>query len=204
MRGKGSLILLLFVLSALPAAADPILSINPTPRTVNQGDTFSFDIFIQDAIDLYGFQFDLAFNPTLFSAISVTEGSFLDAAGTGLFLPGDIDNLLGTVSFVANSLLGPVPGVTGNGVLATMNFMALAAGTSPFSFANVLLLDSTLAESLYTTQSGSVTANGTTARVPEPSTLLFVGTGLALATLKRRRRAAVVRAELTGPQDLTA
>lgn len=196
MRGKVSLLLLLFVLSALPATADPILLIDPSPRTVNQGDTFSFDIFIQDAIDLYGFQFDLTFDPTLFSAISVAEGAFLDAAGTGLFLPGDIDNLIGTVSFVANSLLGPTSGVTGSGVLATMNFTALGVGTSPFSFANVLLLDSTLTESLYTTVSGSVTADVPTASVPEPSTLLFVGIGLAFAALRRRRGAAVVRANV--------
>ena len=197
MRRRMSLLLLLFVLTALPVSADPILLIDPTPRNVNQGDTFSIDIFIRDAVDLFAFQFDLAFDSAFLSAISITEGTFLDPlaglGGSTFFIPGAIDNLLGTVSFTTNSLLGLGPGVSGSGVLATMNFLSLAAGTIPINFSNVILLDSALSDLVgTTTENGSVIATGTTARVSEPSTLLFVGTGLALSTLRRRRSSATL------------
>src|SRR5438552_3229417 len=60
-------------------------------------------------LDVYAFQFDLAYNPSVIQLADVVEGPFLPMGGTTFFLPGTIDNTAGTVTSVADTLVGPVP-----------------------------------------------------------------------------------------------
>jgi general secretion pathway protein D len=144
--------------------------------TVAPNDSFFLDVDIKNVTDLFGFQFDLLFNPALLMANETVEGSFFGSTGNSFFIPGTIDNGLGSIEFTADSLLGAVDGVSGDGTLARINFTSLALGTSAIDFANVFLLDSTLTEISATTESGSVTT--TTTSVPEPASVLLLGIGL--------------------------
>jgi hypothetical protein len=74
------------------AQAQPVISAPFV--TVGVGNTFTIPIRITGATDLSSWQFDLAFDPTLVRANSVTEGPFLSSSGTQstLFVPGFIDN----------------------------------------------------------------------------------------------------------------
>lgn len=141
----------------------------PSPAV---GDTFTVEFKVADITDLYAFQFDLSFDPTLLSAVSVSEGSFLLSGGMTFFVCGTIDNVGGTVAATADTLIGAIQGVTGNGLLAVFQFTALAPGTTELSFANPILVDSSLnditASAVF--QNGSVTINDGSA-VPEPRTL---------------------------------
>jgi len=66
-------------------------------------------------------------------------------------------------------LTGPVPGVSGDGVLVTLEFKSLAAVTSSsMHLADVVLLDSSV------TQISSQTDDGTVAVVPEFTSFLAV------------------------------
>jgi hypothetical protein len=76
--------------------------------------------------------------------IEITEGSFLPGGGTTFFIPGIIDNVGGGVCAAADSLIGAISGVTGDGTLAEFQLTTLAAGTSALSLANSILLDSSL------------------------------------------------------------
>src|SRR5271165_813903 len=92
---------------ASPAFADgiPTLSISPASSTVSNGSTFSMDVNISDVTDLSAFQFDLSFDPSILQATgTITEGNFFLSGGG--FVPGTIDNSLGTITFNANTLLG--------------------------------------------------------------------------------------------------
>jgi general secretion pathway protein D len=154
------------------------IGIVPSTTTVLPGASFTLDVDITDISDLYAFQFDVGFAPDILSATAVTDGAFLD---TGFF-PGFIDNTAGTISFAADSLAGPVPGVSGSGTLATIEFLALAQGMSPVTLSNVILLNSTLADIPVTTASGSVSVI-----IPEPSSALLLTVGLlAIGTRVRR------------------
>lgn len=109
--------------------------------------------------DLYAFQFDLGYDSTLLFATGITEGPFLPNGGATFYLPGSIDNSNGTISFTADTLLGPVSGVTGTGVLATATFQAIGLGSaqvSIFNNADFLLLDSTGASIGATLGAGTV------------------------------------------------
>jgi general secretion pathway protein D len=149
----------------------------------------SLDIDIADVADLYAWQFDLTFNPAVLAAVSITEGAFLVGGGSTFFLEGTIDNTSGSIAATTDTLIGAISGVTGGGTLATVVFQALASGTSPVTLANVILLDSGLADI-----TGSSTIDGTVnvgaSAIPEPATWLMLATGLAgLLGYGRMRRA---------------
>lgn len=172
-----------------PIEAAPILSVQPAAATVDVGQVFSLDIVVTGAVDLYAFQFDLGFNPTVIAGTSVSEGPFLATGGPTFFIAGSIDNAGGLISFTASTLLSAVPGVIGSGILATIQFSGLAPGVSPVNLFGVTLLDSTFAGIDVTNVGGTVTAVSAAASVPEPATLaLLAGGMLALGRRMRYRR----------------
>jgi len=125
-------------------------------------------------VDLYAFQFDLIFNPSVLEAVSVTEGSFLRHQGPTVFVPGTISNSAGRISLTAGSLIGPIAGASGDGPLAGITFTALANGTSNIRIGNPVLLDSTLAPVTASLEAGVVQVG-----IPEPSTFYILWGGLA-------------------------
>ena len=160
------------VFGAVHARADSVVSIQPSVSNPGVGETFDLLVDISSVSDLYAFQFDISFNPAILSGTSVTEGAFLPAGGATFFIPGSIDNIGGSISFTADILLTAVSGVSGSGTLADLQFQALTAGTSPVNLSNIILLDSNLSDIPFNTSNGSVSS------VPEPSTILLLGSGL--------------------------
>src|SRR5207302_706626 len=137
-----------------PTLAAPItLSVLPSLQAVSVGDTFSVGVAIGNVADLFDYQFDLTFDPTILRADSVSDGGFLTSAGgtsvfTFLGFPTPdvlaLDNTTGLVTAL-DSLLGPAPptgGASGNGFLANIVFTALVVGGSDVGLANIILEDS--------------------------------------------------------------
>jgi hypothetical protein len=159
--------------------------------SVNLGNIFSIPVSISNVSDLYAFQFDLSFDPAVLELLGITEGAFLPTAGATSFSPGAIDNLAGTATFTADSVVGPVPGASGSGDLAWFEFKAIGFVSSNLTLSNVILLDSSLTDIAFTTQDGKVDVLSEV--VPEPATLPLVGAAFCtvLAILFRRRRAVI-------------
>lgn len=114
----------------------------------------------------------------------MSEGAFLGTAGATFGDVGVIDNAAGTISFVFGTLLGPEPGASGSGILASISFEALGAGSSALVFSDLLFLDSSGLDIAVEIVGATVQA------VPEPATFLLFGAGLVAVGAMRRKVAA--------------
>lgn len=171
-----TLLVLCGLLQPQPASADSILSVS-APSSVSLGQTFAVTVDITGAADLYAYQFDFAFDPSILSVSNLSEGSFLQNAGATLFVPGSIDNVAGTVSNTADTLQTAISGANGSGILVTFDFTAIGTGSSAVTLSNLFLLDSNLSSLTGTTQGGSISVGGNTT-VPEPSSVALLLIGL--------------------------
>lgn len=179
---------------SLASAQTADISVDPTTQTTATGTVVTVDVDISSVNDLYGYQFDLTFNPTILQAVSSTEGTFLPSGGATFFIPGTNDNVGGTVSATADTLLAATPGVSGGGELAVFTFDAIGAGTSTIGIQNEILLDSNINVIPDTTTAGTVTvmSGTTTTTAPEidpASALSAVTLLLGGVTVLRRRLA---------------
>jgi hypothetical protein len=175
---------LLLGVVATQASAVPTLSLSASPSPAVLGSPVSVNVVIGDITNLYAYQFSLAFNPALLQATAVTEGAFLATGGTTFFDGGTINNAAGTISFSFDSLIGALPGVNGGGVLASIAFNTVGAGTSALTFSDVLVLNAGLDEISMSIVNGSLQVNA----VPEPAALMLFGAGLAGLAIARRRQ----------------
>ena len=118
-------------------------SVSPVSQTVAPEQTFTVDILVERASFIAGAQFDLSFDPSLVTAISVDEGNLFNAGGCAtFFLPGTIDNVAGTITEVVCVIIEPGWMVSGTGTLATITFTAgTTEGTSPLDLNNVIVGD---------------------------------------------------------------
>ena len=103
---------------------------------INSGDTFTLDIYAENVTDLTGWQFDIAFDPTLLEAIEIRKGYFLEAAdGTTSFQKGIIDNQSGEITGLSETVLNE-NSVSGTGMLLSVTFAAKAGGETQLTLRN--------------------------------------------------------------------
>ena len=99
-------------------------------------DTFTFDVRAENVSDLAGWQFDIAFDPTVFEALDVSEGDFLKADGrTTFFQSGRIENPSGKISGLRAARLTD-GGVSGSGSLLQIGFEAKSGGETEITLQN--------------------------------------------------------------------
>ncbi len=102
------------------------------------GDNFTFDIRAENVSDLAGWQFDIAFDPTVLEAIEVSEGDFLTTNGGSTFLQGGrIDNTAGTITGLNAALLSD-SGASGSGSILQVKFKPKSEGETTLVLQNFL------------------------------------------------------------------
>ena len=110
-------------------------TVSPTP--VHLGDTFTFNIHVENISDLAGWQFDVVFDPTALEAVDVSEGDFLKMDGSSTFFQGGtIDNATGKIGGLSAARFS-TQGASGTGVLLQVTFKAKAAGETELTLPNL-------------------------------------------------------------------
>lgn len=190
---KITIVPLMFV-AAFTIQADSVTATS-SRSMYNVNDPVSVNVSVSNVTDLFAFEFDLIFDPSVLSAQSVTEGGYFLSNGVS-FSPGTIDNTAGTISFIGDSLSGPGPGASDT-LLVTALFTAIAPGSTQVSPENIILLDSNLSSIAASTSASMVNVSGVP--TPEPDSLGLVGGMISVGLLAiRKRRCSASGADQTG------
>ena len=99
--------------------------------------TLVLELRANQVTDLYGVAFDLTYPATQLQFVRATAGPLLNngAVQAVASTPGTL--------IVGGTHLGATPGATGSGVVLTLEFTAVAAGSGSFAFARNSALNST-------------------------------------------------------------
>jgi hypothetical protein len=119
-----------------------MVRIAPQSITVNPGDVFTVEVWVDDVLDLYGVDIQLAFpagalevvdpNPST-PAIEIIPR--YDLLQPDSILQRSADNSAGSIGYVVTQL-NPTPAASGSGALFEFQFRALASGTHAITFSN--------------------------------------------------------------------
>jgi len=183
------------------AEAQPVVSISPATQTIGVGGNAAVDIIVS-GLSLTdptgGFSLTLGFNNSFVSGVSFLNDPGTKMGAAPLDLSGGFAGASLDLFFVADATATLASLAASEGTsftLATVNFMGTAAGLSPLTLSNVILSnwngDSTLAGVSAVNGEICVSANGEACAInaiPEPETILLLGTGLVALALRRRRR----------------
>lgn len=119
----------------------PTISIEPRqiPK-LSVGETFTVNVTVKNAENVYAVQVDIRYDPYILDAIKIIEGPFLTSAGSILLLFNEsrvyeeAEPPYAQVYFVAALTGAGVYGANGSGVLFTITFEVLEVGSTLFHF----------------------------------------------------------------------
>ncbi len=120
------------------------ISVLPTAQQLAAGELGIVQIRVNNVTDLFGLEIGLQFDPLVIEIQDSDTGQEGAQIQPGDFLSPDLiqtnqaDNVAGLISYVVTQQ-APSPPVSGDGVIATVNFRAIAAGTTDINFTVVKL-----------------------------------------------------------------
>jgi hypothetical protein len=146
-RNASSAIMLMLVLASMLDAAiigvvkagETIVAVYPQAVTAYVDSTFAVNITIADVTDLWAWGLKLEWNSSVLGFVDAKEGPFLKSIGSTLWIPIVLQTDLIFIS--CTSMVVPIEGVSGSGVLATITFNATELGDANLTMSEVDLED---------------------------------------------------------------
>lgn len=116
--------------------------LSPQILNVTTYQFFQVNVTISNAADLYAWEFKIGYNTSLLGIVSICEGDFLNSSRDTYIVP-EVTSPDGYV-LEGCTVLTNVAGVSGNGTLATVEFIAKTAGSCSLTLYDTKLVDSGL------------------------------------------------------------
>lgn len=190
--------------SALPK---PTLYMHPATSDVPVGETFNVEVKISEAVDIYGWEFKLKWNPNLLDVVDVIEGGFLKKGGD-TFFTRRTNNTAGYI-VVDCTLLGNVSGVSGDGTLAIVEFKAEVQGESNLDICETTLINSLEQPLMHTSEDGKVRIGQKSLNIFDIlifTGALIVSAGIIFASIwlfkfRKKRKVATISSLITEMED---
>jgi hypothetical protein len=145
------------VYSGVPPSGNQILIAPALLSTVSK-ESFSININTQRITDLYSWELQLYYLNSIINCTGAAEGNFLKGRGTTVWIAINNPNYNTTHGMIdiGASLVGAIPGVSGSGVLASVNFEAKNPGNTSIEITNPIILDRNLSDIVCTITGGLV------------------------------------------------
>jgi general secretion pathway protein D len=134
-----------------PMGAGPVISFDPASLSPKAGSTFTVDIRLNGAQNIASVPVLVKFDPKILQLLNVSNGDLLSKDGQAVALVHREDTGAGTIQMTA-SRPPSTPGISGNGTVFTLTFLAKSPGQCILSVNRAVLRDPTMQA---TTASGS-------------------------------------------------
>ncbi|HEV8335262.1 MAG TPA: cohesin domain-containing protein [Candidatus Polarisedimenticolia bacterium] len=119
--------------------AQAFVTFSPTSFLSHAGDTIQVQVLLNQGTRVGSAPFHVAYDPKILQFVKGEEGEFLKRDGASTVFNAQASSL--NEVFVALARLGVPTGVSGNGVLCTLTFQAVATGNTTLSFKESSVLD---------------------------------------------------------------
>ena len=128
--------------AALQAALQekPVISFDPPQINQKVGDTFRVDVLLKGARDVASAPAQILYDPEMLQVITATGGGMLDRDGQAATLVQRVDPSGGRID-ISVSRPTYAPGISGDGVVFTLMFRAIASGNSSLHVSQTSLRD---------------------------------------------------------------
>jgi general secretion pathway protein D len=110
----------------------PSFLFDPPTITAVKGNTFAVNLLISGAQNVYSVPVQMYYDPARMQLLNVSNGSFLSQDGQTVALVHREDESTGTLTVTATRPPG-AGGVSGQGTVITLTFMAKTAGQTPLT-----------------------------------------------------------------------
>ncbi len=116
------------------ASSNPLVSVDPKVSSGAASTTRTVNVTVANVTDLFSYDANLTYNPSILNCTGCVEGPFLGTAGATWWQEPVIDSYNGWI-FFGNTLWG-APFASGNGTLAIITFDVLVEGRTPLDFSD--------------------------------------------------------------------
>lgn len=134
----------------------PVISFAPSKLVEKVGASFTVDVLLKDAPDVSSVPLQIVYDPKVLQFVGIAFGDLLDGDGQSGTLVHREDSAEGKIR-IAASLPPSAPGISGNGVVCTLIFLARAPGRSNLSVNQQALRDPSMQVIAADTSNATVT-----------------------------------------------